>query len=455
MTINQAYSPRPVLKLTDKQSAQMRGMATVRHYMSVGGGRSGKTFGAVNMLLTRALLAPGSRHLIYRKYARDARQAIMQDTLPSVAKLWANPDSGVRPPEMVMHKQDGFAEVLDPAGGESSEIWFAGLDDSNLDKILGREYASIYGNEASEYTYQTREIVLSRLAQSATMRSGKPLPLLELQDLNPTTTAHWTYKLWMMGVDPASGEPVRNPRDYGHIYMNPIDNAENLPPEVLAIYGSMSEANRKRFLLGQYAADVEGGLWRRNIIRHAAPPEIMDRVVVAIDPAVSTKPGSDETGVIGAGISGPVGSRLVTILDDASGKYQPLQWARVAIDMHDRLNASCIVCERNQGGDMVAQTLRSAGYTGRIEEVTATRGKLARAEPIAALYERGLVRHAFVMPKLEEQMCSMSLDFNAKDAGWSPDRVDALVWAVSALHTQVTAQVASRSASRPQPKRPW
>ena len=149
------------------------------------------------------------------------------------------------------------------------------------------------------------------------------------------------------------------------------------------------------------------------------------------------------------------GNRVITILEDASGRYQPLQWANVAIEMAGRIGATVIVCERNQGGDMVAQTLRSAGWTGRIEEVTATKGKATRAEPIAALYERGLVRHAYVMPKLEEQLCSMTSDFDSASAGWSPDRADALVWACTFLHPPVTAP--GRPVTKPaaRPKHRW
>ena len=452
---NTTYAPKPVLRLTDKQRDQLHMLVRHRHALSVGGGRSGKTFGAVNFIVTRAMLAPGSRHLIFRKYARDAKQAVMQDTLPAVLKLWGRPEAGIAPPQVTVNLVDGVARIADPAGGADSEIWFAGLDSSNLDKILGREYATLYGNEASEYGFDVREVVLSRLAQSSTMRNGEPLPLVEMHDLNPTTTAHWTYKLFIEKVNPIDGEALPNPSDYGHTFMNPIDNAENLPPSVLEIYSNMSEANRRRFLLGQYTAEAESGLWRRSMIRHHEQPAVMDKVCVAIDPAVSTKPGCDETGVIGAGLHGPAGNRVITILEDASGRYQPLQWANVAIEMAGRIGATVIVCERNQGGDMVAQTLRSAGWTGRIEEVTATKGKATRAEPIAALYERGLVRHAYVMPKLEEQLCSMTADFDSASAGWSPDRADALVWACTFLHPPVTAP--GRPVTKPaaRPKHRW
>jgi predicted phage terminase large subunit-like protein len=162
------------------------------------------------------------------------------------------------------------------------------------------------------------------------------------------------------------------------------------------------------------------------------PP--LRRIVVAVDPAVTNEPGSDETGIVAVGADA-AGNAYV--LDDASGKYSPHEWARMALAVYDGTQADRIVAEVNQGGDMVEHTIRAMRSSVPFRGVRASRGKVTRAEPIAALYERGKVYHAGEFPELEDQMCSMTTGFNAKATGWSPDRVDALVWALSDLFPDV------------------
>jgi phage terminase large subunit-like protein len=154
------------------------------------------------------------------------------------------------------------------------------------------------------------------------------------------------------------------------------------------------------------------------------PLKSFDRVVVSIDPAVTSSAGSDETGIIGVGLLDGVGY----ILEDESGRYSPNEWANVAISMSKRLRANCIVAEKNQGGEMVESVLRSAGYQERVKMVTASKGKATRAEPVYGLYERGMIKHCKPLHKLEAQMVTFHPDM----AG-SPDRVDALVWATHEL----------------------
>ena len=154
------------------------------------------------------------------------------------------------------------------------------------------------------------------------------------------------------------------------------------------------------------------------------------RVVVAIDPAVSTSEDADETGII---VAGRDANGHGYVLADASGRYAPAEWARVAIAAYGAHQADRIVAEINNGGEMVEATLRMIDPNVPFGAVRAARGKVARAEPVAALYEQGRIHHLGAFPQLEDQMCAFTSDFDRTAAGYSPDRVDALVWAFTEL----------------------
>ena len=187
---------------------------------------------------------------------------------------------------------------------------------------------------------------------------------------------------------------------------------------------------------GEILDDVPGALWSRAIIeaaRTSAKPELT-RIVVAIDPAVASGEQADETGIIVAG-SDAGGHGYV--LADISGRYAPSEWARAAIAAYRAHAADRIVAEVNNGGEMVEATLRMIDPGVPFRAVRATRGKTARAEPVAALYEQGRVHHVGAFPQLEDQMCAFVSGagggFDRAAAGGSPDRVDALVWALTEL----------------------
>jgi phage terminase large subunit-like protein len=180
--------------------------------------------------------------------------------------------------------------------------------------------------------------------------------------------------------------------------------------------------------------DVPGALWRREFIHIGeAPLRYGDdgpapeyrRIVVAIDPAVTYGPESDETGIVAAGV-GVNGEGYV--LDDQTGRFSPKDWALRATALHDHLGADAIVAEVNNGGDLVEHTLRSIGFTGHFIKVTASRGKRVRAEPVASLYEQGRIHHRRTFVELEDQLCNFT-----PESVVSPDRLDALVWAFTEL----------------------
>lgn len=190
---------------------------------------------------------------------------------------------------------------------------------------------------------------------------------------------------------------------------------------------------------GVLLEETEGALWTVKMIDAArgTPPERFDRVVVAVDPPVTGKKTSDECGIVVLGVemNGPPGDWCAWVIEDASVAGQsPLGWARAALDAFERHDAERLVAETNQGGEMVEAILRQLSPHVSYHGVHASRSKAARAEPVAALYEQGKVRHAARLQELELQMMQMT---RAGYAGpGSPDRVDALVWALTEAMVQ-------------------
>jgi phage terminase large subunit-like protein len=153
------------------------------------------------------------------------------------------------------------------------------------------------------------------------------------------------------------------------------------------------------------------------------------RIVVAVDPAVSSTEGSDETGIV---VCGKDDRGHGYVLEDLSGRYDPAGWARAAIAAYHRHDADRIVAEANQGGDLIENTLRTLDANIAYSKVHASRGKFTRAEPVSSIYEQGRIHHCGLFPELEDQMTSFVPDLDRAKFG-SPDRVDALVWGLTEL----------------------
>ena len=214
------------------------------------------------------------------------------------------------------------------------------------------------------------------------------------------------------------------------------DNLKNLAPsfreQVLATYEGTRIGRQE--LLGELLDDVEGALWTIGLLdetRVQQAPELR-RVIVAVDPSGGTGPNSDEQGIVvaGQGIDGDL-----YILADRSCSLSPHGWASRAVAAWREFGADRIVAERNYGGDMVESTIRQVDNDIPIKVITASRGKLQRAEPVAALYEQHRVHHVGPLAQLEDQMTTWT-----PQSGTSPDRMDALVWAITELADGFSAQ---------------
>ncbi|WP_133366659.1 DNA-packaging protein [Qipengyuania sediminis] len=209
---------------------------------------------------------------------------------------------------------------------------------------------------------------------------------------------------------------------------------EVLPPDY---FGAMIEQFEqsgfgRQELEGEMAEAAEGALWSRALIegcRVKAPLSPARRVVVAVDPPASAR--GDACGIVVAELGG---DGIATVRADCSiARASPERWASRVARVAEEWHADRVVAEKNQGGEMVASVLRAADVTLPVKLVHASRGKAARAEPVAALYEAGKVRHAGLFAKLEDQMCGLLAGGQYVGPGRSPDRADALVWALTEL----------------------
>lgn len=386
------------------------------HTLLFGGSRSGKTFIIVRQIIIRALVEDKSRHCILRKHFTDVNKAIICDTFPKVMELCF--------PQVPYHLNKALFYVEFPNG---SEIWFGGLDKG--DKILGNEYATMYFNEVSELGYDQLETAYSRNAQKCSTLKNR-----FYYDENPVGKAHWSYRLFVEGTNPADGTEIRNPQNYASMRLNPTDNAENLSDTYIDSLQSLSAKKRARFLEGEWYDDSENALWKRstmiNPYRVKETPPI-ERLVIGVDPAVTNGENSDYTGVVIAGRwhNKRTDKDEYYVFDDHSVKASPNDWAKVVANAYVDYSADRVIVEVNNGGDLVESLLRRTDPTISVECVRATRGKIVRAEPIASLYEQGLVHHVGEFPLLEDEMCN----YTGADGEKSPDRMDALVWALTAL----------------------
>jgi len=212
-------------------------------------------------------------------------------------------------------------------------------------------------------------------------------------------------------------------------------NAANLADEALEAFLEVYEGTTRgrQELYAEILDDVAGALWSHGLIEAnrvgAIPPGVtMVRVVVAVDPAVTSAEDSDETGIIVAGLGS---DDIVYVMHDLSGQFRPRVWARAVLNVYEREGADCIIGEVNQGGDLVEANIEAEadGQFFAMKKVHAKRGKYLRAEPISGFYEKGKVRHVGMFPELENQM----VKFCGSTTKGSPDRLDALVYAVGEL----------------------
>lgn len=246
-------------------------------------------------------------------------------------------------------------------------------------------------------------------------------PSLASRSVTKARDPRHAAKMFKMAQEDPTGE-------WAAFAWSSLDNPFISPIALDRVARSMTRLAYQQEILALDATEAPGALWRQEQLdrdRVTAYPSLA-RIVVAIDPAVSSNEQSDETGIIVGGVDA---KRQGYVLEDASGRYSPRDWALKAIALFDKYKADRVIGEINNGGELIEEVLRTVRPTIPYKAVHASRGKAARAEPVAALYERGSIHHVGRFPLLEEQLCS----WEALSSHRSPDRLDATVWLWSEL----------------------
>ena len=278
------------------------------------------------------------------------------------------------------------------------------------DMLRGPQHDTIWADEPAKWRYNEDTwsnmefgLRLGEMPRVMATTTPRPIPLIKRLSKDPKT--HVTT---------------------GNTYENLKNLSVTFKDAVLAQYEDTRLGRQE--IYADILEDAPGALWSQELIelhRLTRFPEFR-RVVVSIDPAVTSGEDSDETGIIVAGLSD---EGQAYVLADGSGRYKPQEWALKAIALLNEWEADRIIAEVNNGGDMVEQTLRTVSRNVPYRAVRASKGKYSRAEPVSALYEQGKVHHCGLFADLEDQMCS----FEPGTTSWSPDRMDALVYALSDL----------------------
>jgi predicted phage terminase large subunit-like protein len=313
----------------------------------------------------------------------------------------------------VAHSQKR-ADLTWPNGSEA--MIFGAYSPEDVQRLRGPQHCLLWAEEWAAWRYMSETWDMARLG----LRLGvHPRAIF-------TTTPRPRQALREMIASPDTVVTRATTDD------NP-SLAASVRADLYRVYGGTRLGRQE--LGGELIDDVPGALWTRAILAHGPAPRIirdgivcvdLARIVVAVDPAITSGEDSDETGIIVAGLGH---DRRGYVLADLTTRMSPIEWARRAIGAYHEHRADRIIAEANQGGDMVSTVIRTVDPLVPVTLVHASRGKRTRAEPVAALYEQGKVTHCAPFPELEDQLCS----FTGDPGESSPDRLDALVWALSGL----------------------
>lgn len=377
-----------------------------RYRVAYGGRSSGKSWTAAQGLVVRALRSK-IRILCCREIQNSIKESVKKTIENSIERLGLT--------KFFTFKQDSIVAY------NGSEFIFKGLY-AHPEQIKSLENISIaYVEEAETVSEASWQILIPTI---------RAINSEIWVCFNPRDYEDATYQRFVVAPPDNCVSAKINYTENPFCPQSMIEEAENLKKRNLGLY--------RWIWLGECRQANENALWKlATMIQPYRSRDInfeeLDRIVVAVDPAVTSAAGSDETGIVIAGIKkGRNGADShYYVLEDATMKGTPSEWAKAVTDAYWYYNADRVVAEVNNGGDLVEQNIRSADRQVSFKAVRATRGKVLRAEPIAALYERGLVHHVGEFPLLEDQMCNYTGEPDEK----SPDRMDALVWALTMLST--------------------
>ena len=359
---------------------------------------------------------------------RARRVALVAETLDQAREIMVFGESGLlacSPPDR-KPEWNGTRRMLTWPNGATAQIFSA----HDPDSLRGPQFDAAWVDELAKWskgqeTWDQLQFAL-RLGenpQQVVTTTPQPVPVLKAILKNPSTVL------------------THAPTEANRAYL-----AKSFLTEVESRYGGTWQGRQE--LGGELLDDVEGAMWTTAMLEATLgdEPKSLTRIVVAVDPATTSGSGSDECGIVVVGVNtdGPVSQWRAVVLEDATVRGSSTEWVRAVVSAYQRHNADRVVAEVNQGGDLVEAMIRQQDVMLPYRGVHASKGKIARAEPVAALYEQGRVVHRRGLSALEEQMCQMTrTGFRGKG---SPDRVDALVWALT--ETMIDTAMAAQSAPR-------
>ncbi len=406
-----------MLKTLDIETARVFAplLAPWRYKGAHGGRGSGKSHHFAEQAVSRCILHPRTRIVCVREVQKALRESVkllIEDKTRAlgVASLFECTEQIIRT----------------PGGGI---ILFQGMQDHTAESIKSLEDFDVaYVEEAQTLTERSLEMLRPTIRKDATKdRPGS--------------------ELWFSWNPRSAKDPVdvllrgmTLPPDAAVVKSNYLDNP--FFPKVLDEEREFDRINKPEryghIWLGEYEPQAIGAIWNRLMLHEGRRDETPDmgRIVVAVDPAVSSEDGSNEHGIVVVGLGN---DDRGYVLADVSMRGTPKQWSERVVAAFDRHEADAVVVEINQGGDMVKHTLEAVRPGLNVVEVRATRGKHVRAEPISSLYALGRISHIGAFPELEDQMCLFTA--GGYEGEGSPDRVDALVWGFTELFPALTIKV--------------
>ncbi|RDC61000.1 hypothetical protein HME9302_02217 [Alteripontixanthobacter maritimus] len=349
----------------------------------------------------------------------DARVALVGSSISEVRAVMVEGESGllaISPPDRAPQFEPSLKRLTWPNGAQA--FLYSAAEPEGL---RGPQHSAAWCDEIGKWENASQRAISAWDNLLMGMRLGEDPRILA------TTTPRAVPLVRRLLAEADAGDVIVS---RGSTY----DNATNLPErfvrQMKRSFGKTALGRQE--LDGEILADVEGALWTRALLercRETALPEASSRIVIGVDPPASAK--GDACGIIVTGIGD---SGVATVLADASvQKASPEKWARAVARAAKAWNVDRVIAEANQGGAMVESVLRAADIALPVKLVHASRGKVARAEPVAALYEAGRVRHSAMFAKLEDELCGLMAGGTYEGPGRSPDRADALVWALTEL----------------------
>ncbi len=457
--LSQGVRPNLDFNIDQQEAYKLATSPDFKFHLFYGGGGSGKSFLILSIIILRALAAEKSRHGIFRLTRSSCDTTLFSKTLFEVFDV-------VLPGYLQRSDVDVSLSDMAVTLHNGSLIMFDGLDENRLKKIDGNEYQTVWLNECNEFTYAHVSRLVGRMRGIKRKADGKELRHKLFADCNPNSQADWEYKAFIQGINPADGDALPNHNRWVSQKLRPLANLHNVGADYIDnMAASMSAADRKRYIDGDWASSNPDAAFNEAMfVDHRIPKPLisvggmerertaeetlvmlgqrgidLERVTVAVDPAVTADPKSDLSGVTVQGIArfnnqetGKI-EQHAYVLADLSLRGTPDQVCEVVCDAYRQWGASRVVIEKNQGGLWLESTMRSHFPNVPLKFVTATAttgGKGSRAEPVSAQYERGMVHHVGTLHELETQMCDFGSSASRRK---SPDRMDAVVWGITEL----------------------